>query len=674
MSLLDRLSHKTNNGETRQSLGQSLNGQEMEGDVKKTLKPSFGGLSARLNANHKAGVLLGQEMTSVPKENAIKTIFSEKTVLSTNQLSTKASETEIFEPEKNPADLETNRRGLNSVLGAKRPGLGALSGLDKQRDLSFRLGQRKKEEPELPKIQEPVKPDVSLRDTELNEKKTGDSKESKLPDINNAENPAAQGGLGAKLGLGLRTGLGARLGKKTENPKEVTAASMGKPAFAAKAGAVGPAGAKQDQYQNLKIEIHRQIIEELSIEQQKIIANSSSDRAELEHIVVELCNRVIDGDNPMAMSRADRMNIVNDIVDEVLGLGPIEPLLKDESVSEVMINGPKMVYVERKGKLTLTNVQFQDETHLMNVVERIVAPLGRRIDESSPLVDARLADGSRVNIIIPPLALNGACVTIRKFAKDPLTINNLIGFGSLNEDMAALIKACVLGRLNIVVSGGTGSGKTTTLNVLSSFIPEDERIVTIEDAAELQLRQDHVVTLESRPANVEGNGQVSIRDLVRNALRMRPDRIVVGECRSGEALDMLQAMNTGHDGSLTTAHANSPRDVISRLETMVLMAGMDLPVRAIREQIASAVDLIIQQSRLRDGSRKITYITEVQGMEGDVIVLQDLFRFEQDGLDENGKLKGEFRTSGIRPKFLEKLETNGIKVDGEMFLGKWGGE
>lgn len=465
----------------------------------------------------------------------------------------------------------------------------------------------------------------------------------------------------SKLGLGSRLGLNTDV-NSIPNPvplQKLNANNNLRSTFAA----------NQDQYQNLKLEIHRQIIEELSVEQQKIITNSSSDRTELERIVADLCNKVIDGENPFSIPRADRANIVNDIIDEVLGLGPIEPLLKDDTVSEVMINGPKMIYVERKGKLMLTNVQFQDEAHLMNIIERIVAPLGRRIDESSPLVDARLADGSRVNIIIPPLALNGACVTIRKFAKDPLTINNLIGFGTLDDDMASLIKACVTGRLNIVVSGGTGSGKTTTLNVLSSFIPEDERIVTIEDAAELQLRQDHVVTLESRPANVEGNGQVAIRDLVRNALRMRPDRIVVGEVRSGEALDMLQAMNTGHDGSLTTAHANSPRDVLSRLETMVLMAGMELPVKAIREQIASAIDLIIQQSRLRDGSRKITYITEVQGMEGDVIVLQDLFCFEQDGLDDNGKLKGSFKTTGIRPKFLEKLETNGIKLDCSMFIG-----
>ncbi len=435
-----------------------------------------------------------------------------------------------------------------------------------------------------------------------------------------------------------------------------------KPIFAGRRESVGG----EDEYQQLKLEIHRRIVDEMDLEQQRRLTSGEQDRKEVEGIIGEYCNNVLE-ENPFAVPRADRQDIVSDVLDEILGLGPIEPLLKDDSVTEIMINGPRHVFVERMGKLQDTSVQFQDEAHLMNIVERIVAPLGRRIDESSPLVDARLADGSRVNIIIPPLALSGPCITIRKFARQALSIENLIGFGSLDEEMAMFLRACVKARLNIIVSGGTGSGKTTMLNVVSSFIPSDERIVTIEDAAELQLMQEHVVTLESRPANIEGKGQITIRDLVCNALRMRPDRIIVGEVRSGEALDMLQAMNTGHDGSLTTAHANSPRDVLSRLETMVLMAGMELPVRAIREQICSAVDLIVQQSRMRDGSRKITYITEVQNMEGNVIILQDLFRFEQSGIDENGKILGSFQHTGIRPRCIEKFEASGIKLPPEMF-------
>ena len=424
-----------------------------------------------------------------------------------------------------------------------------------------------------------------------------------------------------------------------------------------------------DPFQNLKGRIHKRIVDEMSLEESKGLTDKNVDKKILEDFVARISNVVMDEETVPVM-RGDRSRVIIEVVDGVLGFGPIDPLLKDDSVSEVMVNSADQVYVERKGKLILTDVRFRDDAHVMQVIEKIVAPLGRRIDESSPMVDARLPDGSRVNAIIPPLALRGPCITIRKFAKDPLQIENLVGFGTLTQEMADFLRACVEGKLNIVVSGGTGSGKTTTLNILSSFIPDDERIVTIEDAAELQLRQEHVVKLETRPANIEGKGAISMRELVKNSLRMRPDRIVVGEVRSGEALDMLQAMNTGHDGSLTTGHANSPRDMISRLETMVLMAGLDLPVRAIREQIASAVDLVLQQSRLQDGSRRITHLTEVQGMEGDVITLQDIFIFEQTGKDENQKIIGSFRPTGIRPKFMEKLATNGINLANEVFWPK----
>ncbi|HEU4744056.1 MAG TPA: CpaF family protein [Anaerolineales bacterium] len=363
-----------------------------------------------------------------------------------------------------------------------------------------------------------------------------------------------------------------------------------------------------------------------------------------------------------------RKQIFHDILDELTGFGPIQPLLDDEDVSEVMVNGPKKVFIEKKGRLTKSAVTFDDDDHVLRVIDRIILPLGRRVDADTPTVDARLPDGSRVNAVIRPVSIDGPSITIRKFKKDKLSIQQLIDFGSLTPQMAEFIRACVLAHLNIVISGGTGSGKTTLLNVLSSFIPEEERIITIEDAAELQLQQDHVLRMETKVPNVDGRGAVSIRDLVRNSLRMRPDRIVVGECRGGEALDMLQAMNTGHDGSLTTLHANSPRDAISRMETMVLMAGMDLPLKVVRQQISSAVDLIIQQTRLKDGSRKVTAITEVVGMEGDIVVLTDIFKFEQTGMGQDGKILGELKATGIRPIFTPRLDAAGFKLGAEIFM------
>jgi pilus assembly protein CpaF len=414
---------------------------------------------------------------------------------------------------------------------------------------------------------------------------------------------------------------------------------------------------QENKEQELKNILHKKILQEMKENEVEEIVSK------LESMSIEIIK-----ENESFRGLIDRKKVIDDLVNDLTGFGPINPLLLDENVSEVMVNGPKQVYCERKGKLVLTDVEFRDNDHVMSVIEKIVSPLGRRIDESSPMVDARLPDGSRVNAIIPPLALNGPTITIRKFAKDPFKMKDLIGFGTISEEMATFLEACVKAKLNIFVSGGTGSGKTTTLNVLSNYIPNDERIITIEDAAELQLGQEHIVSLESRPPNIEGKGAITIRDLVRNSLRMRPDRIIIGEVRGAEALDMLQAMNTGHDGSLATGHSNSPRDMISRLETMVLYAGVELPVKAIREQIAGALDVIIQQSRLKDGSRKIVSITEVQGMEGDIIVLQDIFTFKIQGLSPEGKIIGKLAPTGVLPKFYERLERSGIHIPNSIFI------
>ncbi len=415
----------------------------------------------------------------------------------------------------------------------------------------------------------------------------------------------------------------------------------------------------QDTYQDLKNRVQTKLLAGLDP------TMDVTKTAEVRKTIQELFEQILNEEN-IVLSRAERTRLFEQISAEILGLGPLQPLLDEDTITEIMVNGAKNIYIERFGKIQRVPLTFESDDHVMRIIERIVSPLGRRIDESSPYVDARLQDGSRVNAVIPPISLVGPTLTIRKFSRNPITIDQLVQFGTVTPEAIQFLKACVESRLNVVISGGTGSGKTTLLNVLSGFIPSDERILTIENAAELQLRQEHVVTLESRPSNIEGKGEITIRMLVINALRMRPDRIIVGEIRDEAALDMLQAMNTGHDGSMTTCHANSPRDVLARLETMVLMAGMDLTVRAIREQVSSAIDLIIHQERLRDGTRKIVNITEVSGMEGEVITLQDIFIFEQVGI-ENGKVIGRLRPTGLRPKFMEKLEAAGIHLPANVF-------
>jgi pilus assembly protein CpaF len=415
----------------------------------------------------------------------------------------------------------------------------------------------------------------------------------------------------------------------------------------------------RDTFRDLKNRIHDRLLAELD---PKMDVNQTD---EVRRNIEEMFDAILTQES-MFLTRADRQELLEQIIAEILGYGPIEPLLEDDTVTEVMVNGPKAVYIERAGRLEATEVRFEDDDHVLRIIDRIVSPLGRRIDESQPYVDARLPDGSRINAVIPPLSLIGPILTIRKFARIPITAQTLVEIGTISQDALEFLKACVEAKLNMVISGGTGSGKTTTLNALSGFVPNDERIVTLEGAAELQLQQEHVLTLETRPPNVEGKGEITMRQLVINSLRMRPDRIIVGECRGAEALDMLQAMNTGHDGSMTTAHSNSPRDTLARLETMVLMAGMDLPLRAIREQVASALNLIVHQERMRDGTRKITKVTEVQGMEGDVIVMQDVFLFEQQGI-EGGKVVGRLRPTGIRPKFMEIIEGANIHLPPTIF-------
>ncbi len=414
-------------------------------------------------------------------------------------------------------------------------------------------------------------------------------------------------------------------------------------------------------FEDLKRQIHAKLVERLDLSRVKDLTGDTM-RRDIRRAIEHLC----DTENPL-LNRIEREKLIEEILDETLGFGPLEPLLKDPTVSEIMVNGPKKIYVERRGKLEKSDVTFRDNDHLMQIIDRIVSKVGRRVDETSPLCDARLPDGSRVNAVIPPIALDGASLSIRRFGANPLKLEDLLNYKAFTPEMAMLLEGAIKARLNIIISGGTGSGKTTLLNTLSAFIPGDERLVTIEDAAELQIQQDHVVRLETRPPNIEGKGAINTRDLVKNSLRMRPDRIIVGECRGSEAMDMLQAMNTGHSGSMTTLHSNSPRDALARLETMIMMAGTELPVKAMRQQISSAVDLIIQINRLQGGPRKMTSITEVMNMEQDIIIMQEVFRFRQSGVDQNARAYGQFEATGVRPTFVHRLEAKGIKLPSNMF-------
>jgi pilus assembly protein CpaF len=420
-------------------------------------------------------------------------------------------------------------------------------------------------------------------------------------------------------------------------------------------------GQSKKSFEELKRLIHGKLVDKLDLSRVSDLEGDTL-RREIRLVVERLC----DTENPL-LNRMERERLIDEVLDETFGFGPLEALLKDPTISDILVNGPHKIYVERRGKLEKTDVKFRDNDHLLQIIDRIVSKVGRRVDETSPMVDARLPDGSRVNAIIPPLALDGPTMSIRRFGANPLKLEDLLNYKAFTPEMAMLLEACIKARLNIIISGGTGSGKTTLLNTLSAFIPSDERIITIEDAAELQLQQDHIVRLETRPANIEGKGAVATRDLVRNALRMRPERIIIGECRGAESLDMLQAMNTGHAGSMTTLHANTPRDAQARLETMIMMAGMELPMKAMRQQISSAVDLLIQANRLQGGSRKLTSITEVMNMEQDIIIMQDIFRYRQLGIDQNGRAFGQFETTGVRPSFVSRLESAGIKLPSNLF-------